>query len=374
MQLNETRFWPVVKAAGIVVLCAGFVALILLVGLPALRGALVPPSATQPEPVQAAATPAPVTEADSRPISTRLQSALPQALDFTLPQGATVAADPSIYNGQILFCIGMDATRLTGIIRVEPASGTVETLTISPKNDSLRNPVEDGATLAYFDADSSGGGAVYVLDKSTNETRLVCQVGFGVPKLYLSAPYLAFAQRISDTATRLNVFNLESGAAVAPAMLLSGSGYDSSAISLDGATLTYADMGQDGGSAVHSIQLDTGNVSQDAIDGFVHNLQRRGNRLAWLSASLGEDSDLYLAGEGGTAGRIARDVANFYLGAEYVAYGCGETIYACALDNNRTYILNAAGTTGQLVAADDSLILWRDVTDPQSPIWTYFPL
>ena len=371
MRLNESRYWPVARAILIFLFATALVLFSVLVAFPKLKKGFPQNAEVMGDaPVSASSTPKPVQQTPDIPISQRLQTVLPETLRFSMPEGIGALTDPFVYGSQILFSAGSDLASLTRLLRVDPASETAELLPVEATFDAVRNPVEDDAYLAFVDAKTGGGGAVRVLNKATAQTQTLYQLESGVPKLYLESPYLMFSERISSSAVRLVVWDLGTDLSIAPAVL-TDTVYATSAPSLSHGTIAFADKDEAGSTVVRTIGLGSGKTNVFEAETLVHDPQLCGDLLAWLTSPHGEDCSLYLQRGNSAPMRIARGAANYVLTTDFITYSSDETVYACALDNQRTYILSAAGTSTQLAGASERLILWRDVTNASAPVWQY---
>ena len=371
MHLNETRYWPVAKAALALLGCAALVLLAVCVLIPAFKNRVVPAAAPgEPAPRQTVQPPQAGPDL-SLSAAESLQGAVPQTVLLAAAAGVEALADPFVFGREILFAAGADTAHLTRLVRVDPVTGAVTELAAERVHDALRNPCEDEAYAVYFDAKAAGGGTVRALNKQTGEISAVCAVASGMPRLYLESPYLAFCERVSADAARLCVWNLSTGENVALAMFTDPA-YASSAPCIDGGAVYFVDAAGDGGglSVIRSVRLSDGAASEYAPNTYVHSPQAGGEEIAWLTGNRGDDSDLYLRKDG-DAVRIARGVVDFALASGYLAYSRDETVFACALENGRTHVLSAAGSSAQLAAAGEGLILWRDLTDTDRPLWKY---
>ncbi len=372
MHLNETRCWPVVRAALALLGCAALVLLIVFVLIPAYRNRPDSDAAARAPAARQTARPADAGHDFSRSAAESLQSAVPQTVLLAAAEGVEALADPFVFGNEILFAAGPDTAHLTRLLRVDPATGAATELAVAREHDAVRNPCEDEAYAVYLDAKADGGGTVRALNKQTGESNAVCAVASGVPKLYLESPYLAFSERVSADAARLCVWNLSTGKNVALAVFTDPA-YASSAPFIEGGKVYFADADDGGLSVVRTVRLSDGAISGYAPGTYVHNPQASGEMAAWLTGNRGGDSDLYLAGDG-DAVRIARGVVDFAIAPGCLVYSRDETVFACTIEDGRTYVLSAAGSSAQLAAAGEGLILWRDLTDAGRPLWKYVPL
>lgn len=375
MYLNETRCWPVLKV-GLALLVCMALALGALALLARARGGLTAAlpegglPTSSPEAFPSAAQASPTLHAQT---AQTLDTASPQTVLLSPSAQAAALCDPFAYNGLLLFAAGEDAAQPTRLLRVDPASGEATEIPAVREHDALRNPCEDEAYLVYLDAAAGGGGTVRAIRQSTGETFAVCTLASGVAKLYLDSPYLAFTERISAEASRLCVWNLDTGVSVALAVFTDPF-YASSAPCLADGTIYFADQGDGGTSVIRAISLADGGETVLQPGALAHDPRILDQTLAYLTAPFGADGALCWFSPAGEPVRVARGAVDFGLLPGCLAYCRDETIYAVSLEDGRTHVLSAAGTRAQLAFAGGGVLLWRDLTDPDAPLWKFVRL
>ena len=364
---NETRAWPVVKAALILLAVAAVLALAVKFGVPAVQRALhgdrEAGDAAQLSHPNALVAP------DG---AGKLATAMPQTVLLSRPENIKALADPYVLDEQILFAAGPTLSSLTAILQVEPVTGACVELVTQRQFDTLRNPCGDSDYLVYADVKQDGGGAIRVLARETGETRELCTVAAGVPELCFCAPYLLVRERVGDGGVRLNLWDVSTGESAALALFYDSPFGTSSAWLSDNLVL-YADASgkTDGTGLLCAVALPDGELTQFVPGTYVHDPKSSGNIVAWLAGNHGEKSDLYMRIGSGEQKRIARGAVDFSITNSCVVYNRDETVFACSFADDKTYVLSETGTNAQLAASSDALVLWRDVTDPAKPLWKY---
>lgn len=364
MHLNETRAWPVVKAALLLVLVAAVVAGGVLFVIPALRnGAFGRANESAHGENGPGGVPAALDD---------VGFGQPGIVQLVRPEGVKALADPFLAGAQILFAVGPELTALDRLLLVDPVTGACTELPAQKQNATLRNPCMDDAYVVYADVSAEGGGAIRVYDRQTEGVRTLCTVAAGVPELMLSTPYLLVQERTAEGLTRLNLWDLSTGESAALA-LFSDSPFGASRACLRENNVYYADASAraDGTGVICTVHLPEGSTESFDPETVVFDPKAAGNALAWLAGNHGASSDLYLQLDGGAPRRIARGAVDFALTAGCAVYNRDETVFACVFENDRTVVLSETGTNAQLAAANDRLVLWRDVTDPDRPVWKY---
>lgn len=366
--LDATSYGPALKLALALLLLAGFVLLTIFVLVPFLTARFQSgaPLFSKSEPTAQAAE---VTTAPKDPLLTGEVQMVQYGEGYGLP---TAVVDPSVYDGKILFATGADENACDRLVRLDPASGAFENISVPRENATIRYPIENADVIVYADVKAQGGGAIRLYDKTTGETKSLAEFSLGAPKLALEAPYLVWMERTAADSGSLLVCDLQSGELLTLAVF-SNSSYVESAPSLKSGQVLFADADANipGSSLIRTVLLADNSRWDYAAGSYVHDPKSAGDRWAFLSGNHDGSSDLYVAIGGGSPLRVARGVIDFDITPECVVYNRDETVYAYAFSDNKTYVLSETGTNAQFVMAGGNYALWRDMTDPVQPLWKY---
>lgn len=365
--LDATSYGPALKLVLALILLAAFILLTIYVIVPyIMERAESGKSLFSEEP---AATAVQETAAPVNPILTNSVKTVQFGEGYGLP---AAVVDPSVYNGEILFATGASEDACDRLVRLNPETGAFENIAVVMENDTLRYPLEDADTLLYIDAKTSGGGSIRMLDKATGNTFSLAEFALEAPKLAFEAPYLVWTERTDETTAKLMVCDIETGEIITLA-IFANSSYADSDPSIKSGQVIYADAdGQnDGQSVIRTVLLADNSRWDYSAGSYVHDPKSAGDRWAYLTGNHDGDSDLYVSVGGGSPQRIARGVIDFDITPTCVVYSREETVYAYVFSSNKTYVISETSTNSQFVMAGGDYALWRDMTDPDSPLWKY---
>lgn len=309
--------------------------------------------------------PTPVPSAAPTPVINALTVNRPEEIAYP-----GVIVDPTVWNGTLLFATGEDGARCDQLVAYNLSDGAYARIETISQYECLRMPVQNDQYLLYLDGNTAGGGSIRVIDRSTGRDSVLTEYAFGVPKLFLEANYLTFTERASETRFRLNVTDLATKESATVAVF-EYSEYAASAPSLASGQILYADAdpADASKSVIRSLHIATdGRWAYDAGT-YVHDPKSNGDSWVWMSGNHSVDSDLYLATHGGRPACIARGVADFGLTGQVVVFCRDESIYAYRIDEDKTYVLSDTGAHAQLLYTGGGYAVWRDVTDPEQPVY-----
>jgi len=365
--LDATSYGPALKLVLALVLLAAFVLLTIYVIVPYIMERIENGGSLLSE--EPAETAAQETAAPVNPILTNTVGTVQFGEGYGLP---TAVVDPSVYEDEILFATGASEDACDRLVRLNPETGAFENIEVTMENDTLRYPVENDGTLIYIDAKTSGGGSIRMLDKATGNTRVLAEFALEAPKLAFEAPYLVWTERTDETTAKLMVFDIESGESITLAVFADSS-YADSDPSIKSGQVIYADADDqnEGQSIIRTVLLSDNSRWDFSAGTYVHDPKSAGDRWAYLTGNHDGDSDLYVSVGGGSPQRIARGVIDFDITPTCVVYSRDETVYAYVFSDNKTYVLSETSTNSQFVMAGGDYALWRDMTDPDSPLWKY---
>ena len=365
--LDATSYGPALKLVLALVLLAAFVLLTIYVIVPYIIERVESGESLFSE--EPAVTAVQETAAPVNPILTNAVKTVQFGAGYGLP---TAVVDPSVYEGEILFATGASEDACDRLVRLNPETGAFVNIETAMENDTLRYPLENGDTLIYIDAKTSGGGSIRMLDKATGETSALAEFALEAPKLAFEAPYLVWTERTDETTAKLMVCDIESGEIITLAVFVNSS-YADSDPSIKSGQVIYADADDqnEGQSIIRTVLLSDNSRWDYSAGSYVHDPKSAGDRWAYLTGNHDGDSDLYVSVGGGSPQRIARGVIDFDITPTCVAYSRDESVYAYVFSDNKTYVISETSTNSQFVMAGGNYALWRDMTDPDFPLWKY---
>jgi hypothetical protein len=364
--LDATSFGPALKLVIALLLLSGLVLLTVYVVVPFLTEKLQNGGSLFSKETETAVveTPAP-----TNPILANQVKTVQYGEGYGLP---AAVVDPSVYENEILFATGESEDACDRLVRLEPETGAFETVEVSRTNDTLRCPAENADVLVYLDAKLAGGGSIRMLDKLSGETSVLAEYAYAAPHLSLEAPYLVWTEHTGETTAKLMVCNIETGELLTLAVF-EDSSYADSEPSIRSGQVIYADADETnpGDSLIRTVLLSDGSRWDYSAGTYVHDPKSAGDRWAYLTGNHDGDSDLYVSVSGGSPKRIARGVIDFDITPSCVVYSRDETVYAYTFSDDKTFVLSETSTNSQFVMAGGDYALWRDMTDPDSPLWKY---
>ena len=365
--LDATSFGPALKLVVALVLLAAFALLTIFVFVPALTQRLQSGGSlfgATPAAEAAAETAPPV-----NPMLTNQVKTVQYGAGYGLP---TAVVDPSVYEGEILFATGSSENACDRLVRLNPETGDFVNIAIERLNDTIRYPVENESVILYADCKTAGGGSIVKFDKATGKSAVLSAFALEAPRLAFEAPYAVWTERTDETTAKLVVCDITSGELLTLAVF-TDSPYAESDPSIKSGQVIYADAdaGNAGDSLIRTVLLADNSRWDFSAGSFVHDPKSAGDRWAYLSGNHDGESDLYVSVGGNAPVRIARGVIDFDITPTCVVFSRDETVYAYAFADNKTYVLSETGTNSQFVMAGGDYALWRDMTDPDQPLWKY---
>jgi hypothetical protein len=365
--LDATSYGPALKLVLALALLAAFVLLTIYVIVPYIMERIESGESLFSE--APAATAAQETAVPVNPILTNSVKTVQFGAGYGLP---TAVVDPSVNEGEILFATGASGDACDRLVRLNPETGAFANIEVVMENDTLRYPLENGDTLIYIDAKTSGGGSIRMLDKATDNTSILAEFALEAPKIAFEAPYLVWTERTDETTAKLMVCDIESGEIITLAVFADSS-YADSDPSIKSGQVIYADADDqnEGQSIIRTVLLSDNNRWDYSAGSYVHDPKSAGDRWAYLTGNHDGDSDLYVSVGGGSPQRIARAVIDFDITPTCVVYSRDESVYAYVFSDNKTYVISETSTNSQFVMAGGDYALWRDMTDPDAPLWKY---
>lgn len=367
LNLDATSFGPVLKLIVALALLAVFVLLIVFVAVPLVSAKInsgTPLFGSTPTIETAKATAKPV-----NPILTNEVATVQYGEGYGLP---TAVVDPSVSGGEMLFATGASETACDRLVRLDPVLGAFVNIEIPLLNDTIRYPVENADVILYADCKTTGGGSIVRLDKATGETAVLSEFALEAPKLSFEAPYAVWTEHTGEASAKLIVCDIISGELVTLAVF-ANSPYAESEPSIKSGQVIYADADETspGNSLIRTVLLSDNSRWDFSAGSYVHDPKSAGDRWAYLSGNHDGSSDLYVTVGGAAATRVARGVIDFDITPTCVVFSRDETVYAYVFSDNKTYVVSETGTNSQFVMAGGDYALWRDMTNPDLPLWKY---
>lgn len=367
INLDATSFGPTLRFAAAAALMIALALVIALVIVPRVArrlesgGSLFSPNAAAPP--RASAEPA-------HPILSNAVGTVRFGEEDALPLSVV---DASIFQDAILFATGASENACDRLVRLNPETGAFEIVEVTREHDTLRRPIENADTIVYIDAKADGGGSIRMFDKAARENTVLCEFGYGAPRLQFEAPYLVWMERAADGSGKLMVCDVTTGALLTLALFGASSPYAASDPSLKSGQVLYADAdaSREGASLIRAVMLDDGSGWDYAAGTYVHDPKSAGDRWAYLCGSHGAMDELCISIGGGGPRRIARGAVDFAITPTCVVYNRDETVFAYVFSDDKTYVLSQTGANAQLVTAGGDYALWRDMTDPNAPVWKF---
>lgn len=365
--LDATSFGPALKLVVALLLLAAFALLTIFVLVPMITQRLQDGDSFFGE------TPAVETAEETAPPINPMLINQVKTVQYGAGYGLpTAVVDPSVFAGEILFATGAAENACDRLVRLNPETGAFVNIEIERINDTIRYPVENASAILYADCKTGGGGGIVLLDKATGETSVLSEFALEAPKLALEAPYAVWTERTDASTAKLMVCDISTGELLTLAVF-SNSPYAGSDPSIRSGQVIYADAdaGSETSSLIRTVLLADNSRWDFSAGSYVHDPKSAGDRWAYLSGNHDGDSDLFVSVGGGAPSRIARGVIDFDITPTCVVFSRDETVYAYAFADNRTYVLSETGTNSQFVMAGGDYALWRDMSDPDQPLWKY---
>lgn len=365
--LDATSFGPALKLMIALLLLAAFTLLTVFVLVPFLSARL-----SSGDPLFGETPAVETAKETAPPINPMLLNSV-KTVQYGTGYGLpTAVVDPSVYENEILFATGSDENACDRLVRLDPETGAFVNLDIERLNDTIRYPVENADSILYADCKTDGGGSIVRLDKLTGKTAVLSEFAMEAPKLELETPYAVWMERTDAVTAKLVVCDVTNGELLTLAVF-TNSPYGESKPSMKSGQVIYADADASNpqGSLIRTVLLADNSRWDFSAGSYVHDPKSAGDRWAYLSGNHDGDSDLFVSVGGNAPSRIARGVIDFDITPTCVVFSRDETVYAYAFADNKTYVLSETGTNSQFVMAGGDYALWRDLSNPEQPLWKY---
>ncbi|MBR3299693.1 MAG: hypothetical protein IKI64_10940 [Clostridia bacterium] len=285
-------------------------------------------------------------------------------------------ADPSSYGSTVILSAGRLAdgkVKLERLVSYDIATGSASELEVKPENDHLLHPVFNDKWLVYFDANYDfGGGAIRCIDRTASSAspRTIKTVYVGQPELRLENDILTWIERTGSEREKIFVCDLSSGETAVTAYF-DNQASGTSMPFIHGNKLVWASPASMSDSAVKTMDIGTGSVSEFRPGVFVHDPEYNGEYYAWLDSTHGENAKLYLSDGVSGSIEIAEGVVEFGIDEDFIAYSKGLAVYMYVFDTGETYCLTANREAAQLLGVSGGVIFFMDVTSRERDIIKY---
>lgn len=292
-------------------------------------------------------------------------------------------ADPSSFGDTVIFSAGKlsgGKVRLEKLICCKlsaelSASEAVE-LDIKPQNDHLLFPVFNDKWLVYFDANYDfGGGEIRCFDRSaaSPEPKTIKTVYVGQPELKLDGDHLAWIERTGSEREKIFICDL-STEETAVVDFFDNHSSGTSMPYLSNGKLVWAAAASMNDSAVKTLDIKTGSLSEFRPGLLVHDPEYNGEYYAWLDSPHAENAKLYCSDGASGSFEIADGVIEFCIHSNCIIYSKGDAVYMYELGTGENYRLTAENESAQLLGVSkDGIIFWMDVTSRVRDIIKYMP-
>ena len=320
-------------------------------------------------------TPVPHPMENFDPVTFQRELILPGELNYPW------LADPNAYGGTVIFSAGKlseGKVKLEKLISCKltdelSASDAVE-LDIKPLNDHLLFPVFNDKWLVYFDANYDyGGGEIRFIDRTADSPvpKTIKTVYVGQPELKLDGDHIAWIERTGSEREKIFICDL-STEETAVVDYFDNHSSGTSMPHLSNGKLVWSAPASMNDSAVKTLDIKTGSLSEFRPGLFVHDPEYNGEYYAWLDSPHAENAKLYCSDGLSGSFEIAEGVIEFCISGGCVIYSKGDAVFMYEFDNCETYRLTAENESAQLLGVSaDGIIFWMDVTSRERDIIKY---
>ena len=221
------------------------------------------------------------------------------------------------------------------------------------------------------DYNNLGGGRIMAYDRRTNESFVLREYLYGLPKLFLSGDLCLFNVSTGSKSDKIYLYDLEDKEVA----LLRSYNYSTEPFSIstpsicDTEIIWIDSMAEETGittTTIKSIKIKE-DLSFDndpyVFDSYVYNPVTNGEAIAFLNTQRSLTGDLMVSVGGNDPVVVASGVFNFALGDHFVAYTKDTAIYVYYWADGSTGRLSNSNSTAILASVTDNVVLWYDITD-----------
>jgi len=370
---------PILKVAAVVIVVAGLGFAGYKWGLPFAKGLFAEEEAAPtPTPI-ATPTPPPATYAKADMSDLETEVKIPHWF----------ITDPYYYNGKVVYTSGQEAATapnaLDNLIIYDIGSNSYTIVETLPRLVGDGDAEDEPAGNNYFgakmneywivwiesDFNNKGGGRILAYDKRTNESFVLREYLYGMPKLFLSGNYCLFNVSTGSKSDKIYLYDLEKKeVALLRIYNYSAEPFSISTPSICDTEIIWVDaMNLDTGTeqtTIKSIKIKE-DLSFDnepyVFDSYVYNPVTNGEAIAFLNTQRSLTGDLMVSVGGNKPVVVASGVFNFDLGDHFIAYTKDTGIYVYYWADGSTGKLSNNDSKAILASVTGNVVLWYDITD-----------
>lgn len=380
--LKATNAGPILAFSATVAAILGVVALIVLVGLPALLPKL---GIDYHPPWQPTPTPRPTAQPTPTPHPAALTNPVDLQHEVVLSgyAGYNWFADPYAWNNTLIFTAGHlvdNDVRMDLLFRYDINTGEAQEIEATLQNQSYVYPMMNDRWLVYLDAKKNGGGVIRAKRMDTGELYEVKQVYADQPVLQLDGDTLAWIERTGSRMDKLFVCDLNTLENTA-IRLFNNTVYGQSAVSMKNGQIVFADITSEAAgteaeqtiSAIYSLTLSDESFSPYMPGTYVHDPLTNGKQWIWRNGNHGPGDDLYLMQNGAAPKLLAEDITDYGISEQFAAYSKNEAIYVYFFDDGTAVQItpDIERERTQLLGVSNGVVIWMDVTSRERDIMKY---
>ncbi len=370
---------PVIKVAVVVLVLAGAGFGVYKWGIPFAK-TLFEQEAAAPTPTPIATpTPPPATYAKADMSDLETEVKIPHWF----------ITDPYYYNGKIVYTSGQEAATapnaLNNLLIYDIGSNSYTRVETPPRLVGDSGAENEPAGNNYFgakmneswivwlesDYNNKGGGRIMAYDRRTNQSFVLREYLYGMPKLFLSGDYCLFNVSTGSKSDKIYLYNLDKQEVV----LLRSYDYGADPFSISTPSICDTEiiwvdaMAEETGitkSTIKSIKIkESLSFENDpyVFESYVFNPVTNGEAIAFLNTQRSLTGDLMVSVGGNEPVVVASGVFNFDLGDHFIAYTKDTGIYVYYWADGSTGRLSNSSSQAILASVSDNVVLWYDITD-----------
>jgi len=285
-------------------------------------------------------------------------------------------SDPYFYNNKIIYTSGQKAATapnsLNNVLIYDIASeDSVKIATpdrLSEQNNYLE-PLMNEHWVVWLETVAKGGGRIMAYDRMTQESFVLREYSYGMPKLQLSEDFCMFNVSRGANKDSLYLYDLSKKESV----ILRSYNYNNEPYSLSRPSICSTEMiwidGMDyelGTTTIKSYKIKEGRAFEQApyiINSYVFDPVTNGEVIAFLNTQRSYEGDLMVSIGGEQPLVVASGVLNFGLGDNYIAYTRDEAIHVYYWADGSTGRLSNMNSRAILASVNENICLWYDITD-----------
>lgn len=283
------------------------------------------------------------------------------------------AADFSCYKGKLVFAAGNYSTdggaAFVRVITVDLTTGKKEYLALPQRYHSIRYPLRNEKWLVYLDVQGQGGGLLRCRNLESGEDKILKTIHMGVPRLTLWEDTVYWIERTGSSRFKLFGCDLSTGESVTLEVLESSEAGVSAPWACEDILVYVNDSGE-----LVKLDINTGVKKKTKTGTYVHDPKTNGREIAFLTGNHGYDSDLVYMDVLGELHTVAKGVADFAIGEDFLAYGDMDKCYVYFFTDGSTFCITRSEEQSQFLGAGEKYVWWMDVTWRDKDIIEYMAL